>query len=394
MATTATAASLIEAVKGIAPIISEHADRSEREHRLADETVDAMKRAGFFRMCKPRSHGGLEVDPITAIRVIEEVGRIDVSAAWNLFLSSTGVPFYQWIPAKGVEEYLSGDPDSIIAGAVFPPGMAIPVEGGYRITGRWPFCSGCQHADWLIETALIYDGEEPRRGEDGNPLQAIFSLPAADVRILDTWNTIGMCGTGSHDVVVADCFVPASRFGLLGPVKELREPLSGPLYRFGHWLAVASLPSVGLGCARGALDALLDLGSRKTPAYGASTLARRPSAQAQLGRAEALLGAARAYLFETVSRVYDTACRGEMPASREKIDIQLAASHAVESAAEVVNLVHQAAGTSAIRRDQPFERRFRDIHTLTQHAFTSINRYESVGRMLFGQPTDWPFLAL
>jgi alkylation response protein AidB-like acyl-CoA dehydrogenase len=394
MASSAPGLTLIEAVHSIAPIIRENAARSERERRLSDETVQAMKRAGLFRMCSPRAAGGLEVDAMTAVRVIEEVARIDASAGWNLFLSGTAINFFLWIPEEGIQDFLAGGPDTLGAGAVNPPGKAIPVEGGYRITGRWPFTSACHSADWLLHTALIFDGDEPQRGEDGHPLQLLFTFPASEGDILDTWYTMGLCGTGSHDVVIHDLFVPAKRAGTLGPLKALPKALNGPLYRFTLWLPVASLAAVALGAARGAIDALLDLGAKKTPAYSASTVAGRPSAQMQLGRAEAALGAARSYLYDSVTKAWETASLGEMLTQRNKIDIQLAAAHALQSAAEVAQLVHQAAGTSAIRREHEFERRFRDIHVLTQHAFASFNRFESVGKLLFGQPTDWPFLTL
>jgi alkylation response protein AidB-like acyl-CoA dehydrogenase len=394
MASNAPALSLLDAVQSIAPIIREHADRSERERRLSDETVQAMKRAGLYRMCIPRSAGGLEVDPMTALRAVEAVARIDASAGWNLFLSGTAINFFLWIPQEGIEEFLAGGPDTLAAGAVNPPGKAIPVDGGYRITGRWPFSSGCHSADWLIHTALVFDGDQPRRGEDGNPVQLLFVIPASQAEILDTWTTMGLWGTGSHDVAIHDLFVPAKRAGALGPITTPPPILDGPLYRFTHWVPVAALTAVGLGAARGAIDALLDLGARKTPAYSPSTVAGRSSAQMQLGKAEAILGAARAYLFDSVAKAWETASAGQMLTQRNKIDIQLAAAHAAQSSAEVAQLVHQAAGTSSIRREQPFERRFRDINVLTQHAFSSFNRFESVGKLLFGQPTDWPFLTL
>jgi alkylation response protein AidB-like acyl-CoA dehydrogenase len=159
MATTAVGLSLLEAVKEIAPVIRENAARSERDRRLTGETVEAMKRAGVFRMCKPRAFGGMEVDAMTAMRVYEEISRIDVSAGWNLIISSAGANFGSWIPEEGLEEFLAGDPDRIVAGAVFPPGKAVPVDGGYRVTGRWPFASGCQHASWFIGPAHVSEGE-------------------------------------------------------------------------------------------------------------------------------------------------------------------------------------------------------------------------------------------
>ena len=393
MASAAVGVSLLEAVKEIAPIIRENADRSERERRLADETVAAMKRAGLYRMCKPRAFGGMEVDAMTAMRVLEEVSRIDTSAGWNLNISSGGVNFGAWIPDQGLQEFLGGDPDGAIAGAVFPPGKAIPEDGGYRITGRWPFGSGCEHASWLLETAVIHDGEKPRL-EDGRPVQLLFVFPAAQAEILDTWHTMGMCGTGSHDIAVRDLFVPSHRVGVVRPLEKLPEAFNSPLYRMTLWFPTVALAAPALGNARAAIDALVELGGKKTPAYTGSTVAARAAAQMQLGEAEALLGAARAYVYESIKAVWQTVERGQFLSQQEKITIQLAASHAVRSSARVVELVHRAAGTSAIRREQPFERHFRDAHVITQHAFGSMNRFESVGKLLFGQETDWPFFTM
>jgi len=395
MATATTLApSLLEAVNQIAPIIRENAGRSERNRSLATETVAAMKRAGLYRMTKPRVFGGMEVDPITAVQVWEAVSRIDASAGWNLIISSGGITFGSWIPDQGIEEMFSGDPDSILAGAVFPPGKAIPVDGGYRVTGQWPFASGCQHASWLAELASVYDGDELRRDESGNPVQILFAMPASDAEILDTWHTMGLCATGSHDLSVKDLFVPSHRAGRLAPLKQLPKAFDIPLFHLTVWLPVASLAAPALGNARAAIDALIDLGSKKTPAYGAAPLSTRSSAQMQLGQAEALLGAARAYFYQSLSAAWQTAQKREFLSQSEKIAIQLATSHAIDSSAKVVDLVHQAAGTSAIRLEKPFQRHFRDAHVITQHAFGSISRIESAGKLLFGQPTDWPFFMM
>lgn len=394
MATAAVGISLLDAVREIAPIVRENADRAEQERRLSPETVEAMKRAGFFRMCKPRAFGGMEVDAMTAMRVFEEISRIDVSAGWNLIISSAGLTFASWIPDQGIQEFLGADPDTIAAGAVFPPGKAIPVDGGYRITGRWPFASGCHNASWFMETANIYDGEQIRLGENGVPIQLLCLMPAAPVEILDTWHTMGMCGTGSHDVATRDLFVPLHRVGVVAPLDKLPKSVEIPLFRLLFWFPTISLAAPAMGVARAAIDSLLELGAKKTPAYTGSTVAARPAAQMQLGEAEALLGAARAYVYGSLEDAWQTVRQGKFLSRRQKIAIQLAASHAVRSSAQVVELVHLAAGTSAIRREQPFERYFRDVHVITQHAFASMNRFESVGKLLFGQETDWPFLNM
>ena len=393
MASAAVGVSLLEAVKEIAPILRENAGRSEQERRLRDETVAAMKRAGLYRMCKPRAFGGMEVDAMTAMRVFEEVSRIDTSAGWNLIISSGGINFGGWIPDQGLQEFLGGDPDDALAGAVFPPGKAIPADGGYRISGRWPFASGCQHASWLLETALIHDGDKARL-EDGRPVQLLCVFPAAQAEIIDTWHTMGMCGTGSHDIAVKELFVPSHRVGVVRPLEKLPKAFDSPLYRMTLWFPTVTLAAPALGNARAAIDAPVELGSKKTPAYTGSTVAARSSAQMQLGEAEALLGAARAYVYESVAAAWQTVEGGQFLSQREKIAIQLATSHAIRSSAQAVELVHQAAGTSAIRREQPFERHFRDAHVITQHAFGSMNRFESVGKLLFGQETDWQFFTM
>jgi alkylation response protein AidB-like acyl-CoA dehydrogenase len=267
------------------------------------------------------------------------------------------------------------------------------VDGGYRITGRWPFASGCQHATWFLGGALIYDGDEPRKGEDGASIQLLAAFPAADAEIVDTWHTMGMRGTGSHDIAIKDLLVPFHRVGTLAPVNTLPKAIDGPLCRLSLWLPVASLAAVALGNARAAIDALLTLGS-KQPAYTGATVATRPAAQMQLGQAEALLGAARAYLYDSVRTAWNVVSQGRFLTQSEKIMIQLAATHAVSSSAQTVDMVHQAAGTSAIRLEHPFERCFRDAHVITQHAFTSMNRFESAGKLLFGQETDWAFFSL
>lgn len=241
---------------------------------------------------------------------------------------------------------------------------------------------------------MIFDGEEPRREENGNPIQLMVAFPKDEVTILDTWHTVGMRGTGSHDITIQDAFVAHSRAVQLAPLTELPKAFDRPLFRMTIWFIVGALAAPSLGTARAAIDALLELGTKKTPNYTRSPLAERPVAQMQAARAEALLGAARAYLYETVSDGWDTVSQGRFLTEKQKIAIQLAVSHATSSAADVVDLVHQAAGTSAIREEQPFERYFRDAHTMTQHAFGSASRFESVGKLMFGLETDWPFFAM
>ena len=395
MATSAAGISLLDAVQRIAPIIQENAAASEQDRRLSRLTVEAMEGAQLYRMCKPRSAGGLEIDPITALQVIEAVSRVHTAAAWNLQISVAGFSFAAWLSQEGALELLE-HPDAKMAGAFAPPGRAIPTDGGYIVTGRWPFGSGGHQADWFVAGSFIYDGggDEPRKQDNGRPIQLMAMFPAADLSIPDSWHTMGMRGTGSHDFAADGVFVPLHRTAAMAPLSKLPAACSSAQFRLALWFPVAVLAAPALGTARAAIDALLELGRKKTPNYTMAKVSERPVAQMQLARAEALVGAARAYLYEAVGDAWKTASEGEFLSQEEKIRIQLAASHAVHSAAEAVELVHATAGTTAIREEQPFERHFRDIHVITQHAFSSAARFESAGKLLFGQPTDWPFFEL
>jgi alkylation response protein AidB-like acyl-CoA dehydrogenase len=395
MAGTAPGPSLLEAVNGIAPIIRKNAAAAERDRRLSREAFEAMRQAGLYRMCKPRARGGLETDPVTALRVFEEVARLHPAAAWNMHISVAGYQLVAWLPDDGAAELLA-EPDTSLAGSFSPPGKAVACDGGYAVTGRWSFGSGGHQAEWLGGGALIYDpgSEEPRKDEHGHPVMLLILVPAADVTIHDNWNTMGMRGTGSHDFSVDRAFVPAHRTGELAPLTKLPAACSAPIYRLSLWFMVAGLAAPPLGAARAAIDALVELANKKTPNYTVSTLAQRSVAQMQVARAEALVGAARAYLYDTVGDAWQTALQGRFLDQDQKVRIQLAACHAVRSAAEAVDLVHEAAGTSGIKQEQPFEACFRDVHAMTQHAFSSAARFESAGKLLFGQPSDWPFFAL
>jgi indole-3-acetate monooxygenase len=394
MATTAAGISLLERVRAIAPIIQSNAANAERDRQLSTPVVQAMIDAGLYRMSVPQALGGLELDPVSIVRVLEEVSRLDSAAGWNLQISQGALSFCGWLPEQVTREIFAGHPDTIVAGALTPPGRAVPAEGGYRVTGRWPFASGCNHASWLVGSAFIFDSDEPRRDENGIPIQLMLAFPKSDGAILDTWHTVGMRGTGSHDISIQDTFVPQWRTAQVAPLRQLPKAFDRPLYRLTLWFAVAALATPSLGTARAAIDALIDLGRKKTPNYTRSPLAERAVAQMQVARAEALVEAARAYLHETVRDAFDTASQGHFLTQKQKIAIQLASSHAIRSAADAVDLVHQAAGTSAIREEQPFERYFRDIHVMTQHAFGSASRFESVGKLMFGLETDWPFFAM
>lgn len=389
--TETTLDGMLGAVEEIAPILREHRTANEHQHHLMEPVVDAMTGVGLYRLWIPKAYGGIEADPVTGFQVLEAVACVDSAAAWNLGLSIGAAPFANLFP-NGVDEFFSA-PKGILAGAFNPPGKAFAVDGRYRVTSRTPFVSGCQNAEWIVGPTMIVDGNDVRRTESGAPEMLAFFYPSSDAEIIDHWDTLGMCGTGSHDVALHDVFVPEHRTGPLMPWAASPKGLEGPLYRYSIWPAVAALAPVAFGIARSAIGDLVDLATTKTPAYTPSPLCERAVAQAQVAEAQAKLGAARAYLHESFREFWEEAEQGHALPQTQKDKIQLASTYGVQTAAEAVELVHKASGTSGMRRERDFERHFRDIHSITQHAFTSAGRYQSVGRSKFGLASDWPFAA-
>jgi alkylation response protein AidB-like acyl-CoA dehydrogenase len=389
-----TVPSLLHKVRQIQPALRACAADAERDRRLPDAVFQAMHEQGLYRLWKPKLFGGLEADPITAFQVFEEVSRIDSAAGWNLQLSCGAEMFGAWFSDEGAQEAF-GNADSALAGAFFPPRKAIPVDGGYRVTGQTAFMSGAHHAGWFLGLSNIYDGgDAPRLGENGEPVTLMTMCPAADATIVDTWRTLGMRGTGSHDVLMKDVFVPERRTAVLAPLEKPGRAYEGPLYKLTLWATVSALSTVALGVARAAIDSLLELAARKIPSYTARALRDRNTVQALVGEAEATLGAARAFLHEALREAWDEALQGRVIDMPRKMKLQLAATHAAASAAKTVDMVHAAAGTTGIREEHRLQRHFRDVHTITQHAFISANRYESGGQFLLGVPIEWPFYGL
>jgi indole-3-acetate monooxygenase len=390
---TTPVSSLLDAVHEIEPLLRAHATDAELERHQPEAIVEAIRSRGLNRMWRPRALGGLEVDPMMAFQVFEEVSRFDSAAGWNLLLSTAIDALGAWFEDEGAKE-IFGRPASTFAGSFFPPRRAVPVDGGYRVTGQTPFASGAHQAQWFIGLAHIHDGDTPRLAKDGSPVTLMTMCPADNATILDTWRTLGMRGTGSHDVVMTDVFVPSHHTAVLAPYEKPGGAYEGSLYKLSLWPGIAGQGIVSLGIARAAIDDLLELAARKTPSYLAAPLRNRVTVQATIGEAQATVGAARAYLHEALREVWDQALKGHVIDMPGKMKLQLAGTHAVMMGAKVVDLVHTAVGTSGIRDEYRFQRHFRDAHTITQHAYTSAARYESGGQYFLGVPIEWPFYGL
>jgi alkylation response protein AidB-like acyl-CoA dehydrogenase len=383
---------LLDAARHIAPVIREHHEEAERERRLSRPVLDALYKTGLLRMFTPRSLGGLEVDPITRALVIEEIAGHDTAAGWTLENPLDWAHFCARLPDAGAEEIYSRGANILIAAQFGRPMMATPVEGGYRITGRAPFVSNCYDADWISVTAIVMEGDQAR--EEGQPEVVMVYFPRESCQVIDTWNVLGMRGTGSNDISVSDVFVPKTRTFPFVPEFDPGSHYQGSLYRFPLMgVAASGIPPVMLAVARRAIDEVSALAQGKTPVATSTLLRDRASAQAKLAQAEAILRAGRLLLYDTLNDVWEATVAGETHSLRQKADLLLAMTHAASSATKAVELMYSVAGTSGIRTSSPLERYFRDVQVLRHHVLAAETRYETVGQVYLGLPPDFPALV-
>ncbi|MEP7119789.1 MAG: acyl-CoA dehydrogenase family protein [Byssovorax sp.] len=362
---------------------------TERGRRLLPTLAAKMAEAGLFRLCVPGDLGGLEASPRAAIEVLEEVAKADGAAGWCLMVAITSSLVAGYLDQATARE-IFGNPGAIVSGVFAPRGAASVVPGGYRVTGRWPFASGCQHATWLLGGAVLFDEGALRKSATGVPESRLMIFPAADVTIHDTWNVLGLAGTGSHDIEVDDVFVPAAR-----SVSFFTDPRTraGALYDFPAFGFLAlGVAAVALGIAQRASDDFRGLATEKTPFGGKRPLAARPAIQAQLAEIEALLRSARAFLHDAIDRGIQATVRGGGVPIAERVAMRLAACHATTSAARAVDIAYAAAGGSSIYASSPLQRSFRDVHVATQHVMVGPVIQELCGKVLAGIEADTSML--
>jgi alkylation response protein AidB-like acyl-CoA dehydrogenase len=293
--------------------------------------------------------------------------------------------FADYFSREAAREVLSIGNGNLIAGALNPTGKGVEVGGGFRVSGRWSFASGCDYATWLIAGFVVMDGEHPRLGAEGMPELRLGLIPAGDCEIIDTWHTAGLRGTGSHDFEVRDTVIPIERTVMLPRFFIGPEPRPGTAYRtpFAD-LGGTTLAAVGLGIARDAIDSFRTMAAGKTPAIGITPLGSLHTVHEKVGRAEALLRAARAYLFETVRGVTSAHQAGAVVEDDDRVAMRLASAYAAQSAVEAVDIVFDAAGGSSVYASSRLERCFRNVHMITHHMLVSPTNIEMAGQHLLG----------
>src|ERR1700738_1868619 len=379
-----------ELVDTVAPVLVVSRAESEAARRLAPEAMNALVDAGVLRALVPAVYNGSQLGPVHGVKLFEELAYFDGAAAWVGAINAAATWLLSLLPPQAADEILA-DPRAVVNGSLFPPLTAERVQGGYRVSGRSAFASGCNYATWLQCPAVVGENGVPRIGANGAPMAILVHVPAAETEIIDNWNTLGMRGTGSHDFQMTDAFVPDYRLWPMGPVAPVNPAFDDGLSRMGVWWFSPLVASVSLGIARAAIGELIELAQRKTPSYTHVGLADKPVVQDKLARARAGVDAARTYLYSSLAAADETVRTRPRLSIEQGIPLALAGSHAVEAACQAVDLVHSCAGTSGIRNEQRFQQYFRDIHTISQHAFASPTRFESIGKLILGRESDWPF---
>ncbi len=378
------APSPLEAAQKLAPLIRSCADEIDTARELPRPLFEALADAGLFHLAVPRAIGGAEIDLPSYVEVIEEIGKADASTGWAVNQGAIFATYAARMPRNIARAIWIETPRSVVANTPAATAKAVVVPGGYRVTGRQGFSTGCRHAAWVAAHAQIIENGQTRL-EDGQPEMRYFFVPVAEAELLDTWHVRGMRGTGTHHFAVNDVFVPAERTVLSATAPAME---TGPLYKIPRTLAFASGDAaVALGMARSCLDAFFELAGAKTPRAMQALLRDQSMIQVNVGQAEAALRSGRAFLMETVREIWSEALAGSVTLERRAV-LRLATTHGIRLAAQVIDTVYNAAGATAAYEGNLIQRHFQDIHVITQHLQGRMAHYELVGRHWLGLPVD------
>lgn len=363
----------VKTASSFSDTIRARSDEIESGRRMPADLAADMAKAGLFRILTPAAYGGLEVSPQDYIDTLTHCAQDDAAVAWVLMIGTTTSTMAAGLSPEWARRIYGDNPNVITCGVTAPIGRAEPIDGGYRVSGKWPFGSASEVADWICGGSLV--------AGDNSGLPHLMLFPRAEVTIHDTWHTSGLCGTGSHHIEVSDAIVPDGRFSVLGK----RGAIDTPLYQFPTLgLLALGVSAVAVGLAERAIEAFTELAGGKTPTGSAKPLALRGSAQSDLARSIADVRSARAFVADRVGQAWVAAQAGDRMSKVTRAELRLAASNAAWRSAEAVDRLYHAAGGSAIYHTSPLQRCFRDVHVATQHIMVAQPTFEVVGRVELG----------
>ncbi len=377
----------IARARRLAPLLTEAAPRIDAARELPPDVLDAMHAEGMFRLLVPRSLGGSELDPATYIQCVEAIAGGDASVAWCMNQGSGCSMSAGYLQPDIAHEVFGGKRD-VLAWGMGPGAKAIRVEGGWRIIGNWAFASGSRHATWLGAHCPCFDADgTPQRHPDGRAWERTMLFRREIATIKDIWQVVGLRGTGSDAYSVRDLFVDDAHTITRDRPEERREP--GLIYRFAAMQIYASgFAMVALGAARAALDSFIELARGKTPALVQGALRDSAVVQSEIGIGDAKLKSARTWLIHVLRETQEAVKLAGELTTEQRIAIRQASTFAIHQAREVVDMAYHEAGSTAIFDTNPFERRFRDVNTVTQQVQGRRSHFETVGQYLLGGETN------
>ncbi len=376
--------SLLSAVRALLPRVRAAGDEIEAARCIPDDLMDALHDAGVFRMSIPEAYGGPEIDPVTQAIVMEELSEADASVGWNAMIGTTVGWMSARLEAEAAKRLFSGK-NALLAGQVAPRGKAEIVSGGYRVGGRWSFGSAGRHATVFMAGCLVVEGGKTKRDAQNRAQTIVALVRAKDVRVIDTWHTIGLRGSGSNDYAVEDLFVPADEtFDLFAP-----PVVDRPLYGYPLFFT-ANHVGMPLGLARRAIDSVIELSKTKVMTTR-KLLREEGQVQAGVGRSEAEYQSARAYAHATIEDLWRTLSNGAPLSERQRALYRLMLVNVHHAGKTIVARMFDIAGTSAIFQSHPLDRLMRDVLVVCQHVVAQEKIYRPAGRMLLDLPAGDPF---
>jgi alkylation response protein AidB-like acyl-CoA dehydrogenase len=379
--------SLLETARRLAPLVREHADQTDAARELPKPVFHALADAGFYLMAVPRAVGGLEIDFPTYVQVLEELGKADASTAWTVSQGANWATYSARMAPEVARAIWIDTPRSVVSNSPGPTAKAVVAPGGFRVSGRQPFSTGCKHASWVAAHAQVIENGEVRQ-RNGRPEVRYCLVPVTQVELIDTWHTKGMRGTGTHTFEVEDVFVPEER-----TVFTFGAPLvsPGPRYKIPLTLGFgAGDGMVALGLAHNFMNAFFEVAGSKSPRNMTGLLRDQPITQFAVGQAEASLRSGRAYLMEAVQEIWDEATSTESPtvSLQRRTSLRLASTHAIRAAAQIVESLYTACGATVVFDGHLLQRLFQDMHVITQHGQGRLAHYEIVGQHRLGLEID------
>ena len=377
-------------------VITRGGEEGQALRRLPDDVVDALVDAGFFRFTLPEDLGGENASSMETIEILEDLAAIDASVAWNVMLGSeiNAMAAGGMDPDLAKEVYLD-NPRVIMCGGGGPGGVPARAErqpdGSIKVWGQTTFISGCHNAQWCFMGAPLMDGDEPERDDNGQPIFNVWFLPRDQWDIVDTWDVAGLRGSGSHDVKADGAVIPA-RFTSVS-LWSVPAHYPNPVYRMPTGLRLAfNKAAIALGVAKGALKVFADIAQNKIPMLSSTSLAKRGIAQWRMGLAEAKYRSCRAFLMDALETLEEELTGNQdLPGAKATQDVRLACVHAGNECLEVVDMLHNTAGTTAMRMHSPLERMLRDAHGTASHRWIAHPLYEDLGSILLGNEPSAEF---